>query len=184
MSTYLEEAKMFGDEAIEFLQNELSQLRTGRASPALVENIQVEVYGARMAIKGVASINVTDAKSLAVEPWDKTLMKAVEDAIRNSGLGLNPVNDGKAVRINMPALTEESRRNLLKIVGQKAEEARIRLRKSRDEIRSAVIVAEEKGEMPEDERFMVLDKLDVLIKDFNEKIKEVVTEKENDIMTI
>lgn len=181
---YLETAQEALNGAIEFLRSELSQLRTGRASPALVENIMVEAYGAPMAVKGVASISVSDAKTLVVDPWDKSLMKAVEDGIRNSGLGINPVNDGKVLRIVMPAMTEENRRNLVKIVGQKAEEARIRVRQSREEVRSMIIKAEEDGEIPEDQKFAQLEALDTLCKDFNERVKSVATEKEEEIMKI
>lgn len=170
--------------AIEFFKQELTQLRTGRATPALVENITVDAYGAPMAVKGVASISVSDAKTLVIEPWDKSLMKSVEDGIRNSGLGINPVNDGKVLRVIMPQMTEENRRNLVKIVGQKAEEARIRIRQAREEARTFIIKAEEDGEMPEDQKFKDLEALDALCKDYNDKVKEIATEKEEDIMKI
>lgn len=181
---YLETAKEELLGTVEFLKGELSQLRTGRATPALVENIMVDAYGAPMAVKGVASISVTDAKSLAIEPWDKSLMKAIEDGIRNSGLGINPVNDGKVVRIVMPPMTEENRRNLVKIVGTKEEEARIRIRQAREEVRTMIIKAEEEGEIPEDQKFADMEALDQLCKEFNEKLKEVAEEKEAEIMKI
>lgn len=181
---YLETAREELSQTIEFLKQELSQLRTGRATPALVENITVDAYGAPMAVKGVASISVTDAKSLAIEPWDKSLMKAIEEGIRNSGLGINPVNDGKMIRIVMPPMTEENRRSLVKIVGQKEEEARIRIRQTREEIRSYIIKAEEDGEMPEDQKFKDLEEVDALCKEFNDKVKEVTQEKEQEIMKI
>jgi ribosome recycling factor len=171
-------------EAVEFLKLDLGQLRTGRATPALVENIIVDAYGAPMAVKGVASISVTDSKSLAVEPWDKSLLKAVEEGIRNSGLGINPVNDGKVVRIIMPPMTEENRRAIVKIIGQKEEEARIRIRQIREEVRTLIIKGEEAGEMPEDQKFADMEALDQLSKEFNEKIKEVTSEKEAEIMKI
>jgi ribosome recycling factor len=169
---------------IEFLKQELGQLRTGRATPALVENITVDAYGAPMAVKGVASISVTDSKSLAVEPWDKSLLKAIEEGIRNSGLGINPVNDGKVIRIVMPPMTEENRRGIVKIIGQKEEEARIRIRQTREEVRTLIIKGEEAGEMPEDQKFADMEALDQLSKEFNEKIKEVTSEKEAEIMKI
>ncbi len=171
-------------ETIEFLKQELGQLRTGRATPALVENITVDAYGAPMAVKGVASISVTDSKSLAVEPWDKSLLKAIEEGIRNSGLGINPVNDGKVIRIVMPPMTEENRRGIVKIIGQKEEEARIRIRQTREEVRTLIIKGEEAGEMPEDQKFADMEALDQLSKEFNEKIKEVTSEKEAEIMKI
>lgn len=183
-SMYLESANEEMLLAIENLKQELTQVRTGRASPALVENIIVDAYGAPMAVKGVASISVTDAKSLAIEPWDKSLMKAIEDGIRNAGLGINPVNDGKVVRIVMPAMTEENRKNLVKIIGQKEEDARVRIRQAREESRSIIIKGEEAGEMPEDQKFADLEALDHMSKEFNETIREVIAEKEKELMTI
>ncbi len=181
---YIETAQEEMMKSIEFLKQDLSQLRTGRASPAMVENIIIDAYGSPMAVKGVASIMVTDAKSLAIEPWDKSLMKAIEDGIRSSGLGLNPVNDGKLLRIVVPAMTEENRRGLVKIIGQKTEDARIRIRQAREEVRALIIMAEEGGDIPEDQRYALLEDLDTLSKEFNEKIKIISDEKERDIMTI
>lgn len=181
---YLESAKEELHAAIDFLKTELTQVRTGRASPALVENITVDAYGAPMAVKGVASISVSDAKTLVIEPWDKSLMKAIEDGIRNSGLGINPVNDGKVLRVIMPAMTEENRKNLMKIVGHKAEEARIRIRQAREEMRGMIIEADDKGVIPEDERFASLEQLDNMCKDYNDRVRMIVDEKEKEIMTI
>lgn len=181
---YIETAKQNFEESLEFLQLELSQLRTGRATPALVEHINVDAYGSMMPLKGVASISVTDAKSMAIEPWDKSLLKNVEEAIRNANIGINPVNDGKAVRINMPAMTEENRKQLVKMVGVRAEDTRIKLRQSRDEVRTMIIEAETKKEIPEDERYALCEKLDGLAKEYNERVKAVADEKEQEIMTI
>jgi ribosome recycling factor len=181
---YIESAKEELKQVVEFLHGELGQLRTGRASPALVENIIIDAYGAPMAVKGVASISVTDAKSLAIEPWDKSLMKAIEDGIRAANLGINPVNDGKAIRINMPPMTEENRRTLTKLVGQKEEEARVRARGVRETIRTMIIDAEEAGDLPEDERYALCEKLDELSKEFNEKLKSVAEDKAKELMTI
>ena len=95
------------DKAIEYLRSEISGLRTGRATPALVEDISVLAYGTKQALKAVASISVSDAKTLTIEPWDKGLMADIESAIGNSDLGINPVNDGKVVRLPLPDLTQE-----------------------------------------------------------------------------
>lgn len=181
---YIELAKTSLTEVIAHLQTELSQLRTGRASPALVESVMVEAYGTRQALKAVASINVADARSLSVEPWDKSLLKAVEEAIRNANLGLNPVNDGKAVRINLPSLTEENRQALVKLMNQRQEDARIKVRQVRDETRKQIIEDEANKIIAEDERYALQEKLDNLVKDFNEDIKEIGDAKEKEIMTI
>lgn len=181
---HLELAKESFDEAIEHLKKELSQLRTGRATPAIVEYIQVEVYGSMMPLKGVASISVSDPKSLAIEPWDKANLKPIEDAIRAADIGINPINDGRVIRLVMPVVTEESRKNLVKVVKERAEDGRIQIRQSREEIRASIIDAETVGELSEDERFALQDKLETLVKEFNEKIKNIAEEKEKEIMTI
>src|SRR5512141_1687921 len=102
--------------AVEHFKHELAGIRTGRANSATVENIMVMAYGSAMPVKGVASIGVPDAKTITVDPWDKSLIKEIEKGIRDAGVGLNPVNEGALLRISMPALTEESRRSLLKVV--------------------------------------------------------------------
>src|SRR3989339_1498619 len=94
---------------IDHLHQELNQIRTGRATPALVENLSIEVYGSTMEMKGVASISVLDAKTLIIEPWDKNTLKAIEKAIQESSIGINPVVDNKAVRLSMPDIAEETR---------------------------------------------------------------------------
>jgi ribosome recycling factor len=180
LSLYQEE---FVNVIIHF-KEELSGLRTGRANAAMVENIVVEAYGGKMALKGVASITIPDSRSIVIEPWDKTLMKDVEDGIRNAGKNLNPVNEGAFLRVPIPALTEESRRELVKIIGQKAEETKIRIRKVREDIKNDVLTAEEANEITEDERFKMQDQLDKKTADLNLNIKEMAEEKEAEIMKI
>ena len=119
------------NEALVYLKQDISALRTGRATPVLVEDISIEAYGTRQPLKAVASISVADAKTLNIEPWDKSLMSTVEAGIRNSQLGINPVNDGKLIRLSLPMLTQDRRNELVKILHQKLEAARIALRKIR-----------------------------------------------------
>lgn len=170
--------------AIEFLKSDVASLRTGRATPALVEDVSVEAYGVRQPLKHVASISVADAKTLNIVPWDKGLMKAVEDGIRASQLGINPVNDGKVIRLPLPDLTTERRQELIKVLHQKLENAKISIRKIREEIKTVVERAEEDKEVGEDEKFKQLDELEKIVKEFNEKIKQVGEEKEKEINTI
>jgi len=170
--------------AIEHLKKELAGIRTGRANSAIVENMQVMVYGAPMPIKGVASIGVPDARTIIVDPWDKSLMKDIEKGIRDAGVGLNPVNEGTLLRIAVPQLTEESRKQLIKTVGEKSEHARERIRSSREEVKSLVISAQNDGEITEDERYRLQDELEEMVGKFNEEIKNIVEEKEKEVMTI
>lgn len=169
---------------IEYLKEELAGLRTGRANVAMVENIMVDAYGGKMPLKGVASINIPDARTIVVDPWDKSLVREVENAIRNAGKNLNPVNEGSFLRIAIPTLTEESRKELAKLVGEKAETARIRGRQLRDRIKDEILRAEEAKEINEDQRFRLQDDLDKKTADLNAKMKEMAGEKEMDIMRV
>ncbi len=170
--------------AIEHLKKELSAIRTGRANAAVVEDIQIMAYGASMPVKGVASIGVPDAKTITVDPWDKSLIKDIEKGIRDAGVGLNPVNEGTLLRITVPALTEESRRQLVKAVGEKSEEARQRIRSTREDVKDLIIASQTSGEIPEDERYHLQDELETMVGTFNDEIKKIVDEKEQEIMTI
>ncbi len=170
--------------AIEHLKKELSSIRTGRANSAVVENIMVSAYGSSMPVKGVASIGIPDAKTITVEPWDKSLIKDIEKGIRDSGSGLNPVNEGTILRISVPQLTEETRRQLAKAVGEKSEEARERVRAAREDVKGLIIAAQQSGEISEDDRYHLQDELEAMVGGFNEEIKEIIEEKEKEIMTV
>lgn len=169
---------------IEHLKQDITSLRTGRATPAIVEDVQIEAYGGRQPLKAVASISVADAKTLNVDPWDKTLMQAVEVGLRNSPLGINPVNDGKLIRIPLPDLTHERRAELIKVLHQKLEASRISLRKVREDVRSAVDQAYKNKELAEDEKFSLQDEIDKFVKDYNDTIKQIGEDKEKEIQTI
>ncbi|HBR80258.1 MAG: Ribosome-recycling factor [Candidatus Uhrbacteria bacterium GW2011_GWE2_45_35] len=169
---------------IDHLHQELNQIRTGRATPALVENLSIEVYGSTMEMKGVASISVLDAKTLIIEPWDKNTLKAIEKAIQESSIGINPVVDGKAVRLSMPAMTEDSRKALAKAMKEKLEEAKVAARSVREKARNEVIEAEKQGEFTEDEKFKLLEELDKLTKEYTDKVEEMGKAKEEELMTV
>ena len=172
------------DKSIDHLKGEISGLRTGRATPALVEDIIVEAYGVKQPLKTVASISVADAKTLTVDPWDKGLIPAVETAINNSQVGINPVNDGKLIRLPLPELTKERREELIKVLHQKLEQARISIRKIREDVRNNIEKSEKNKEIGEDEKYKMQDELDTLVKEYNEKIKEVGDQKEKEVTTI
>lgn len=172
------------NQAIEFLKHDISSLRTGRATPALVEDVQVEAYGVKQPLKAVASISVQDAKTLVVSPWDKSVLQAVESAIRLSSIGLNPVNDGKILRLPLPELSQERRQDLIKILHQKLESARVAVRKIREDARKEIDTQEKNKEISEDDKYKFQEDLEKLVKDFNDKIKLVGEEKEKEINTI
>jgi ribosome recycling factor len=169
---------------IEHFKKELSGIRTGRANSAVVENISVMAYGSAMSVKGVASIGVPDARTITIDPWDKSLTKEIEKGIRDAGVGLNPVNEGTLLRISMPQLTEESRRQLVKVIGEKGEEAREKIRGVREEVKDFIISAMNDGDITEDERYHLQDELEEMVGGFNDQVKEISEEKEKEIMTI
>ncbi|MFZ2190362.1 MAG: ribosome recycling factor [Candidatus Magasanikiibacteriota bacterium] len=180
----VEQHKENFNKAIDHLKHEITGLRTGRATPAIVEDIAVEAYGTRQPMKAVASITVQDAKTIAIEPWDKGLVQAIETAIRSSDLGMNPINDGRLVRINLPELTQERRQELIKVLHKKLEEARVSVRKIREEVRDKVQAMEKNKEISEDEKFKLQDSLEEVVKEYNDKIKMIGEEKETEVNTI
>lgn len=183
-SEIIEEHKPTLDGAIERLKGELSAIRTGRANPQLVENIQVEAYDTSQALTGLASITVPDPQTIQIEPWDKSVVKEIEKAIIEADLGFNPVVAGTVIRVPLPPLTEEGRLNLVKILKEKLEEARISVRKIRDDARTKITATEKAGEISEDDKYQMHEELDKLAARYNDKIKEIGEEKEKDVMTV
>ena len=184
MDMRVTESKPDFEKVIEHLEHELTSLRTGRAHPALLDSVQVEAYGAMMDIKSVGSITVTDARTLLIEPWDKTLLKALEKGIVIANIGINPVVDGNVVRLSMPKLTEENRRELVKVMLRKLEEGRVALRAVREKVRNGILDAEKSGEMGEDERYAAQEDLEKLTASYVEQIKQIGEAKEAEIMTV
>jgi ribosome recycling factor len=137
--------------ALDVLKHDLAGLRTGRASTALLDPIQVEVYGANMPINQVATVSVPEARLLSVQVWDRSNVGPVEKAIRNAGLGINPIVDGQVIRLPIPELTEERRKELAKLAGQYAEKARVAVRNVRRDGMDALKTDEKKHEISEDE---------------------------------
>ena len=172
------------DKAIEHLRNEISSLRTGRATPASVEDVHVEAYGTIQEMKAVASISVADAKTINIQPWDKSVLQAIETAIRNSDLGLNPVNDGIMIRLILPDLTTERRAELVKVLSKKLEEARIAIRKMREDVRTQIEKVEKAKEIGEDEKFGLQDDLEEMVKEYNDLIRQIGEEKEIEILKV
>ena len=137
--------------ALEVLKHELAGLRTGRASTALLDPIQVEVYGANMPLNQVATVSVPEPRLISVQVWDRSNVGPVEKAIRNAGLGINPITDGQMIRLPIPDLTEERRKELAKLASQYAEKARIAVRNVRRDGNDSLKTDEKKGEISEDE---------------------------------
>jgi ribosome recycling factor len=172
------------DKVIEHFQQELSVLRTGRASGSLVEHIMIDSYGAKMPLSHVASISTPDSKTIAIQPWDKSNMGPIEKAIQISNIGLNPVNDGNLIRLSVPPMTEERRKEMVKVVGQITEAARIGVRNVREEILKDLKRQEENDVITEDDVNSQKKKLQDIVDAYNLKIKDLASAKEKEIMTI
>ena len=180
----IDESKPEFAKAVEHFKNELATIRTGRATPALIENILVDAYGAKTPIKQLGSINVADAKSMTVEAWDKSLLKGVEKAIAAANLGLGTADEGNFIRVSVPPMTEESRKDLVKLLKDKTENARIAVRNTRDKIKENIVQQEKNKEITEDDKYRFQKDLDELTGKYNDEIKELSEAKEKEIMTV
>jgi ribosome recycling factor len=166
------------------LREEAATLRTGRATSALVEHIEVDYYGVKTPLKALAAIAVPDARQIVIQPWDKNAVQPIERAIQSSSLGLAPVTDHDAIRLAIPQLTEERRRDLGRLLGKMAEDARILVRQGRDEALKEIDRRFKAKEMGEDERDRLKKDAQKIIDDTNKKIEDTVAAKEKEIMTV
>lgn len=172
------------DIAIAHLKQEYAKLQMGRASAALFEDVHVDAYGTQTPLKGVASVTIPDARTVLIQPWDRSLMGAIEKAILAANIGVTPTNDGLHIRINMPPLTEERRKDLVKVVYQIAEQSKISIRAGRSAAHTGFKVLEDKKEITEDERRHAEKMLQEKVDAVNKMIEEISKKKEQDIMTI
>jgi len=176
------ESRMKG--AIQALEEDLAGIRTGRASPALVEKLPVEYYGTQTPLLQLASINVPEPRSLMIRPFDASSLKAIERAIRTSDLGLNPSNDGKAIRLNLPPLTEERRRDLVKVVHNRVEEARVAVRNVRRDSIKDLREFEQEKLISEDDRNKGEVELQKITDRFIAEVNSVGERKEKEILEV
>jgi ribosome recycling factor len=184
MSSHLDAHKADFQGVYDHFLKELTTLRTGRASASLVDTIQVEAYGQRMDLKAVASISIPDAKTIQIEPWDKTVVKDVEKALIDANLGMQPNTAGTVIRLVMPPMTEEGRKNMVKVLHQKAEQARIGTRNVREEIRGLIMADEKAKTISEDEKHRQLEALEKVVTEWNATINKEAERKEEEILTI
>jgi len=168
--------------ALEALRHDLGGLRTGRASTALLDPVQVEVYGTNMPLNQVATVSTPEARLLSVQVWDKSNVQPVEKAIRNAGLGINPIVDGQLIRLPIPELTEERRKELAKLVGQYAEKARIAVRNVRRDGMDHLKQDERKHEISEDERKRLEHEVQKLTDETIKEIDDLAHGKEKEIL--
>ena len=180
---FLDDAKESMEKAYKHTGSELSKIRAGRANPSMLDGILVDYYGTPTPLNQVASVNTPDARSLLIKPWEKKLIADIEKAIKNSDLNLNPQNDGDQVRINIPTLTEERRRDLVKQAKNEAESGRVRIRNIRKETNEELRKLQKEG-VPEDEVKKAEDKVQQLTDSYVRKVDELFAAKEKEIMTV
>jgi len=177
-------AKAKMDKAINVVTEELKGVRTGRASAGLLDRINVDYYGTPTPVKQLASINVPEAQLITIQPWDKSMIAAVEKAILSSDIGITPSNDGNIIRLSMPPLTEERRRDLSKVVHNMGEESKIALRNVRREAIEELKHLQKDGKISEDDYYREHDHVQKITDEHAQKVDELVKAKENELMTV
>ena len=164
-----------------WLQQEFSGIRTGQAAPAILDSVRVESYGTKVPINQTASISIEDARTLRISPWDTGQIKAIETAVREADLGVSVSTDSAGLRISFPELTSERRTQLLKLAGQKLEDARISVRGARDEVMKDLDKQEKGGEISKDQHFATKEKIQKQVEAINKKLEEMFERKEAEI---
>lgn len=180
----LESARQEMDKTLAALRKDLGHVRTGRASTALLDGLTVDYYGAKTPLNQVATVSVPEATLLVLQPFDKSIIGAIEKAIKGAGLGLNPLNDGKLIRVPIPALTEERRRELVKHIKKLAEDYRVSMRSHRRDAIEMLKELEKEHEITEDDRRHAGDKIEIITKEAIERIEKVLKQKEDEIMAV
>ncbi len=170
--------------ALENLEREFVKVRTGRASVSLVDGIKADYYGTPTPLNQMATLTVPDPRTIVIQPWDQTAIGAVEKAILKSDLGLTPMNDGKLIRINIPPLTEERRKELVKVVRKMAEEAKVAIRNIRRDANDMIKDLKKEKEISEDEQFKGQDEIQKITDDFIKKIDAACAAKEKEVLEI
>lgn len=177
-------ARKLMDDAVEAMRREFASVRTGKASPALLDTIKVDAYGSKMPLNQVATVSTPEPRLLVVQPWDKGLMQAVEKAIQASDLGLNPANDGNVIRIPIPQLNEERRKELVRLLHKLAEEGRVSVRHARQEANKTIKQEQADHDISEDEARRQMDEVQQLTDDYIKRLEEMLAAKEEEVMEV
>lgn len=180
----LKEAEDKMKKSIEVMKSDLGTMRAGRANPALISKVKVDYYGVPTLINQMANISVPDPRTIAIQPWDATTLKDIEKALQNSDIGINPNNDGKVIRLVVPQLTEERRRDLVKQVAKKGEEEKVAIRNIRRAANEDLKDAEKESMITEDESKKGLEKVQDLTDKYIKVVDELLKEKEKEIMEV
>lgn len=171
------------EKVMNFLERELTKFHGSRATPTLVENIIVECFGQKFPLKQLATISIPEPRQILIQPWDNSYIEGIVKALEKTGVGANPVVDKNSIRINLPPLSEEFRKNLLRFVSEKQEEAKRTIRRWREEAWREIQDKFREGKIREDDKYRGKDKLQELIDEYNEKIEEIGERKKKEIET-
>lgn len=180
----LSEAEEHMEKSMDWLRTELNSVRAGRATPSMIENVRVEYYGSQTPLNQLASISAPQADLLIVQPWDRSALQAVEKGIQAANMGLNPNNDGTFIRIPVPPLSEERRKDLVKTARSKGEEAKIAVRNIRREIKDQIKTVSDEESISEDMRYEGEERLQSITDEYTQKIDRLLGRKETEIMEV
>ena len=172
------------DEAVDAMRREFSSVRTGKASPALLDTVRVDAYGSKMPLNQVATVNTPEPRLIVVQPWDKALMPDIERAIQGSGLGFNPANDGNVIRVPIPPLSQERRKDMVRLLHKMAEEGRISVRHARQEANKEIKQREQDHDISEDESRRQQDQVQKITDEYVAKIDDLMKTKEAEVMEV
>ena len=185
MATYkefIDKVKPEFEKSFKFLEGELAKIRTSRASPALVEDIEVNAFGQKFPLKQLGAISTPANNQIVIQPWDQSYIEPIEKAIAQSGLGMSAVVDKTVIRLNLPLLTEEYRNSLAKMLGEKAESAKQTIRHAREDAWNKIQASQKAKEISEDDKFRGKDELQKVVDDYQKKITALVEKKKNELI--
>ncbi|MDD2696717.1 MAG: ribosome recycling factor [Candidatus Pacebacteria bacterium] len=170
------------DKVVGFFDKELAKIRTSRATPSLVEDVVADCFGQKFPLKQLAAISVPEPRQILIQPWDRSYIEGIVQALGKTGVGASPVVDKDVIRINLPSLSEEYRKNLIRIISEKQEEARKTIRRWREEAWEEIQEKTKTGEIREDDKFRAKDELQKLVDDYNKKIEDVGEKKKKEVL--
>lgn len=182
MNQHIQDAKKHMEKAVEHLKLEFGKLRVGRAATSMVEGVRVEVYGSQMTLKEVAAITIPDAKTISIQPWDRSVLQEVEKGILAANLGLTPINDGKLIRVNLPPMTEERRKDFVKQIKKFGEDAKVSVRNVRRD--SIDAIKSKKDEFSEDDSRRFQEEIQKITDHYSKDIDQLVESKSKEVMTL
>lgn len=178
------EARAQMEKAVEAVRREFASVRTGKATPALLDTVRVDAYGSKLPLNQVGTVSAPEPRLLVVQPWDKGLIGEIEKAIQGAGLGLNPSNDGNVIRIPVPPLTEERRKEMVRVLHKMAEEGRVAVRHARQEANKDIKRRQQEHELSEDEARRQMDEIQKLTDEYVGRIDKLLEAKEREVMEV